>query len=208
MSTPVLQSSLCTLPNEVLEHIAFQLLVDDRTSSNAGIVPLLQTCKHFNTLLAFRNNSHLYSRLFQSWFDDAASARRLGTRAYQAPHLAHQLRWYSSALACIRRGNIYDKHVLTAFWACFVLLTENDAKNRLHLDAAGLPDFVDEFVRNRLYEDCLATNGWPQESPINCLALWLLWYTSIEGMSSLLRQCIVSNLLQSVSRLRRLLAAV
>ncbi|OJA11864.1 hypothetical protein AZE42_03276 [Rhizopogon vesiculosus] len=57
------------------------------------------------------------------------------------------------------------------------LLQTYDGKNRHHLEAAGLPDFVDDFVRKRLYKD---SNGWPQESPINCLALWLLWYTSTE----------------------------
>ncbi|OAX30984.1 hypothetical protein K503DRAFT_788123, partial [Rhizopogon vinicolor AM-OR11-026] len=168
------------LPIEILEHIAFQLLDHDPTLSNTIIVPLLQTCKRINAILAFRNNSHLYSRLFCSRFDYAASAGGLGPRAHNAPHLAHQLTCYSSALRCIQHGNIYDNHVLTAFSACFVLLIEDDGKNRHHLEAAGLPDFVDQFVRKRLHEDSDFSNGWPQESPINCLALWLLRYTSTE----------------------------
>ncbi|KAJ8588677.1 hypothetical protein M405DRAFT_819370 [Rhizopogon salebrosus TDB-379] len=173
-------SPLCNLPNEILEHIAFELLEQDPTSSTTLIVPLLQTCSHIKDILSFHNNSHLYSRLFRSAFDDNASARRLGARTHDTPHLAHQLTSYSSALACIRCGDIYDEGVISAFWACFALLTENDGKNRPHLEAAGLPDFVDKFVRKRLYEDASSTNGWPQESPINCLALWLLWYTSTD----------------------------
>ncbi|OJA08865.1 hypothetical protein AZE42_01745 [Rhizopogon vesiculosus] len=184
-------SPFSNLPIEILEHIAFHLLDHDTSS----IVPLLQSSKRINDVLAFSNNSHLYSRLFRSTFDYAASARRLGPRTHDAPHQAHQLTRYSSALSCIRRGNIYasDDHLLAAFSASFALLTENDAKNRHHLEAAGLPDFVDEFVRKRLYEDCSSSNGWPQESPINSLALWLLWYTSTDGMSSFLRQRIFSN---------------
>lgn len=201
-------SPLFKLPIEILEHIGFQLLEHDPASTTAGITPLLQTCKRINAILSFRNNSHLYSRLFRSRFDHAASARRLGTRTHGAPHLADQLTWYSSALGCIRRGNIYDKHVFTAFSACFALLIENDGKNRTHLEAAGLPDFVDRFVRERLYEDSSSSNGWPQESPINCLALWLLWYTSTEGLPSPLLQHNSPDLPQNVSRLSLLPVAM
>ncbi|KAG1725395.1 hypothetical protein EDB19DRAFT_1644065, partial [Suillus lakei] len=144
------------------------------------IVPLLQTCKQIHDILALPKNSHLYSRIFRSRFDSAASARRLCSRTHHSRNLAHQLTWYSAALKCIRRANVYDNDVLDAFWASFALMSENDGKNRHHLEAAGLPDFVDEFVRKRLYEDNVDTHGWPNESPINCLALWLLWFTSTE----------------------------
>lgn len=186
-------SPLCDLPSEILENIAFHLLDNDPSSPTSVIIPLLHTCKRINSVLGFNHNSHLYSRLFRSRFDHAASARRLGTRAHVSLHLAYQLAWYSSAISCIRRGNIYDKGVLDAFWACFALLTENDEKNRPLLDAAGLPDFVDDFIRRRLYEDSPSSNRWPKESPINSLALWLLWYTSTQGMSSFLHQYIPTN---------------
>ncbi|KAG1724859.1 hypothetical protein EDB19DRAFT_292975 [Suillus lakei] len=170
-------SALCKLPTEILEDIVLELISHESTST---IIPLLQTCKQINHILAFPENSHLYSRIFRSRFDSAASVRRLGSRTHHSRHLAHQLVWYSSALKCIRRANVYDHGVLDAFWASFALMSENDGKNRQHLEAAGLPDFVDEFVRKRLYENNVDTHGWPNESPINCLALWLLWFTSTE----------------------------
>ncbi|KAG1871569.1 hypothetical protein F4604DRAFT_1881062 [Suillus subluteus] len=156
-------SSLCNLPAEIFENIVLELVQNDGL-----IIPLLQSCKQINNILAFQKNCHLYSRIFRYRFDSAASARRLGTL------------WYSRALKCIRRADIYDNGVLDAFWASFALMSENDGKNRHLLEAAGLPDFVDEFVRKRLYEDSVNSNGWPNESPINCLALWLLWFTSTE----------------------------
>lgn len=168
-------SSLCKLPTEIFENIVLELV-----SNDGLLVPLLQTCKQINNILSFQQNCHLYSRIFRYRFDSAASARRLGTRTHHSRHLAHQLAWYTSALKCIRRADVYDNGVLDAFWASFALMSENDGKNRHHLEAAGLPDFVDEFIRKRLYEDCVNTNGWPNESPINCLALWLLWFTSTE----------------------------
>lgn len=168
-------SSLCKLPHEIFENIVLELISDD-----GPILPLLQSCKQINNILAFPQNAHLYSRIFRYRFNSAASARRLGARTHHSRHLTHQLAWYSKALKCIRRADIYDTGVLDAFWASFALMSENDGKNRHLLEAAGLPDFVDEFVRKRLYEDCANTNGWPNESPINCLALWLLWFTSTE----------------------------
>ncbi|KAG2066681.1 hypothetical protein BDR04DRAFT_1121022 [Suillus decipiens] len=166
-------SSLCKLPAEIFENIVLELV-----SINGLILPLLQTCKQINNILAFPKNCHLYSSIFHRKFDSAASARRLGTRTHHSRHLVHQLAWYYSALKCIRRADVYDNGVLDAFWASFALMSENDGKNRHLLEAAGLPDFVDEFIRKRLYED--NPNGWPNESPINCLALWLLWFTSTE----------------------------
>ncbi|KAG1859846.1 hypothetical protein F4604DRAFT_2036763, partial [Suillus subluteus] len=133
------------------------------------IIPLLQSCKQINNILAFQKNCHLYSRIFRYRFDSAASARRLGTRTHHSRHLAHQLVWYSRALKCIRRADIYDNGVLDAFWASFALMSENDGKNRHLLEAAGLPDFVDEFVRKRLYEDSVNSNGWPTNLPSTAL---------------------------------------
>jgi len=181
-------SSLCKLPTEIFENIVLELV-----SNDGLLVPLLQTCKQINNILSFQQNCHLYSRIFRYRFDSAASARRLGTRTHHSRHLAHQLAWYTSALKCIRRADVYDNGVLDAFWASFALMSENDGKNRHHLEAAGLPDFVDEFIRKRLYEDCVNTNGWPNESPINCLALWLLWFTSTEGMSNYISPRLFSN---------------
>ncbi|KAG2144703.1 uncharacterized protein EDB93DRAFT_531217 [Suillus bovinus] len=171
----VQSSFLCNLPEEIFENIVLELV-----SIDGLILPLLQTCKQINHILAFSKNTHLYSRIFRYRFNSSASVRRLGTRTHHSRHLAHQLVWYSNALKCIRRADVYDKGVLDAFWASFALLSENDGKNRHLLEAAGLPDFVDEFVRKRLYEDSVNTNGWPSESPINSLALWLLWFTSTE----------------------------
>ena len=63
------------------------------------------------------------------------------------------------------------------------MLLENDGKNHRRLDAAGLPDFVDTFVRERLYENTV--DGLPDESELNSLAIWLLWLTT-EGVFSAL----------------------
>ena len=59
--------------------------------------------------------------------------------------------------------------------------TENDGRNERQLAAAGLADYVEHFVLERLWEAREPTNQWPAETTINALALWLMWFTTDFG---------------------------
>ncbi|KAH7886386.1 hypothetical protein F5I97DRAFT_1879916 [Phlebopus sp. FC_14] len=170
-------SIFCRLPLEILENLALELL-DDFFTPPSALVPLLLTCKHIHTSLGIRDNCHLYARIFRTRFDETAPLRRLGDYGSSAPGLASQLIAYCYVLKTIRTGDIHAQDVLPTFWSCFSMMMENDGMNRCQLEAAGLPDFVDRFVRQRLYEDC--ENGWPTQNQLNSLALWLLWFTTTE----------------------------
>ncbi|KAH0828723.1 hypothetical protein J3R83DRAFT_3134 [Lanmaoa asiatica] len=170
MSSPVLR-----LPLELLEKIVLDLH-DDPTSPPYRFLPLLLTSKHFYASLSFKSNNRLYARMFRICFDESAPARRLGD--LNAAGLCIQLRVNYDALKCIRRRDIHADNILQTFWTCFLMMMENDGKNRCQLDAAGLFEFVDSFVRKRLYENSI--DGWPAENEINSLAIWLLWLTSTE----------------------------
>ncbi|KAL4068843.1 hypothetical protein V8B97DRAFT_754883 [Scleroderma yunnanense] len=168
-------SPLCRLPLELLEAIATHIVAD---SPIAALLPLQLTCKYVHKALSIHTNSHFYASLFTDRFDVSAASRRFGSQAGNSSALVSELMIYSCAIQDIRCGNIHARGVLDAFWIAFKMLTEDDGKNRRALEAAGLPDFVDRFVRERLYERDI--NGWPAESDINSLALWLLWLTSSE----------------------------
>jgi hypothetical protein len=170
MSSPILR-----LPLELLEKIVLGLH-DDPASPPSAFLPLLLASKHFYNALSFTANNHLYACIFRLSFDQSGPARRLGNP--DAPGLAMQLRANYDAIKCVRRRNIRADNVLQTFWTCFSMLLENDGKNRHQLDAAGLPDYVDDFLRERLYEHSI--DGWPAENELNSLALWLLWLTTTE----------------------------
>ncbi|EGO31272.1 hypothetical protein SERLADRAFT_353830 [Serpula lacrymans var. lacrymans S7.9] len=102
----------------------------------------------------------------------------MGTQAFASSYLANQLRVYSLALNTIRRADIRHPEILPTFWTCLFMLLENDGKNRYQLGWAGLDNFVDEFVRTRLYEGSTQLNGWPSDNTLNSLALWLMWMTT------------------------------
>ncbi|KAF9225151.1 hypothetical protein BS17DRAFT_871950 [Gyrodon lividus] len=177
VSAFVQSSSLCRLPLEILERVVLEL-DDDPTSPPSVTLPLLLTCKRFYQFLGCKTNNHLYAQFFRARFDGSAAARRLGELATNAPSLSFQLRSYCTALKCIRAGDIHADDIVQTFWSCFSMMMENDGKNRCQLESAGLPDFVDRFIRERLYEN--SENGWPAENEVNSLAMWLLWFTTTE----------------------------
>ncbi|KAL4070309.1 hypothetical protein J3A83DRAFT_4095038 [Scleroderma citrinum] len=166
--------SLCQLPLEVLEKIATYIAADTLIPP---MLPLQLTCKHLYNALSVHSNPHLYALLFVDWFDVSAAIRRFGLQTVNST-FARQFVQYCYAVQAIRSGDIHSRGVLSTFWTAFTMLTEDDGKNRRILETAGLPDFVDRFVRERLYEQHI--NGWPAENDVNSLALWLLWLTSSE----------------------------
>ncbi|KIJ13038.1 hypothetical protein PAXINDRAFT_170794 [Paxillus involutus ATCC 200175] len=172
-------SPLCHLPLEILEKVI--LALDDDLAnplSSATLLALLLTCKCFYQFLGCQTNNYLYAELFRLRFDGSAAARRFGELASHDHGFSLQLRSYCSALKCVRTGDIHVNDVVDTFWSCFFMMMEDDGKNRCQLELAGLPELVDKFVRERLYEN--SENGWPAESEVNSLAMWLLWFTSTE----------------------------
>lgn len=165
--------SLSTLPLEILEHIAALVTQD---ASIAALLPLQLTCRHFYNALGIHSNAHLFADLFADRFDVSAATRRLGPLAVKSSALAFQLVEYCNAVRAIRTGDVHAPGILDTFWTAFVMLIEDDSKNRRTLNDAGLPDFVDRFVRERLYENHIC--NWPVENAVNSLALWLLWLTT------------------------------
>ncbi|KAI6097267.1 hypothetical protein EDD16DRAFT_1902612 [Pisolithus croceorrhizus] len=167
--------SLLALPFELIERVAIHL-----TDANGiqALLPLLLTCKHLYGILGTQSNHHIFASHFASHYDFSSASRRLGPQAAKSRSYASQLLRYSHALSRIRSGNIHADDVVHTFWTSFLMFMEDDGKNRASLEAAGLPDFVDRFVRERLYDG--HRNGWPADNAVNSLALWLLWLTTTE----------------------------
>jgi hypothetical protein len=175
-------SSLATLPAILLERIALEAALGDPLRPPSDLVPLLQSCRRIYNLLAFQNTKDLYARIFKAKFDTAAPHRRFGPSALYSHNLADQLQRYCVALKHIRAGDIYSQSILEDFWIAFIMMSENDGKNELQLQAASLADFVERFVLERLWEDRMRYNQWPAETTINALSLWLMWLTTDHGM--------------------------
>jgi hypothetical protein len=117
-------------------------------------------------------------------FDLGAVRRRFGLKGIRSKNLAAELKVYCTNLQELRRGDVYSPRIHEILRTAFFMATESDGKNFYQLQWAGLDRFVDRFVRTRLCEDVTQNNGWPAESSVNALALWLMWFTTTPGMSS------------------------
>ncbi|KAI6030999.1 hypothetical protein EDC04DRAFT_2605262 [Pisolithus marmoratus] len=168
-------SLLLALPFELIERVAVHLTDADGIQA---LLPLLLTCRDLYRILGVHTNHHIFASHFASHYDLSSASRRLGPQAAKTRSYASQLLRYSHALARIRSGNIHAGDIVHTFWTSFLMLVEDDGKNRASLEAAGLPDFVDRFVREHLYDG--HRNGWPADTAVNSLALWLLWLTTTE----------------------------
>lgn len=178
-------SAFCKLPAVILESIGLEVTVVDPLGPPKDLIALLLTCKHIYHVLAFDNNRHLYARIFSCKFDTRAAYRRFGARAAYTSNLAHQLKVYSACLKRIRHGDIHAPSLTKDLWISFFMMVESDGKNEAQLiEWARLHTFVDRLVRERLWEGRENHNGWPAESNLNALALWLMWFTTDEGAFS------------------------
>lgn len=179
----VQSSTFCQLPPDVLQVIALEAAVVDPIGLLEDFVTLLQTCQYVYSLLSSTHNHQLYGLIFRRKFDTDAVRRRFGGRAMCSRNLSAQLRDYCAALKRIRSGDIFapTETLEKTLWSAFFLLMANDGKNYAQLQWAGLKGFVDRFVRERLWDEHDKHRGWAVDSPINSLALYLMWYTTDYG---------------------------
>lgn len=178
METIQQSSILCRFPTEILENIALEVVSVTPLGPPKELIPLLCTCRKVCLTL---QSSHFYARIFKIKFDHGAVRRRFGPKSIRSTNMALQLRKYCNNLQDLRRGDIYSSHIHDILRTAFFMATENDGRNACQLEWAGLDKFVDRFVRARLCEDVAQNNGWPAESSINALALWLMWFTTTWG---------------------------
>ncbi|KAF9011371.1 hypothetical protein BDQ17DRAFT_1346082 [Cyathus striatus] len=143
---------------------------------------------------------HLLARIFRLKFDSGAIARRAYTP--HAPDLAAQLVSWCHALRVIRTGDVFHEDAEDALLRAWMMMLENDGKNRSQLEWAGVEAFVEAWVVGRLYEDAGLNAGWPRDSPGNACAVWLVWlFTTREKLVAeppAKRELIVSLLLPFV----------
>ncbi|KAI0759283.1 hypothetical protein BD413DRAFT_617880 [Trametes elegans] len=180
MTHPRLSLSLCALPLDVLDNVAFRVAVLELLGPSRHLAALRSTCTYLNDVFSVERNPHLYARIFCAKFDYRAARRRFFDNATYAHALAHQCELYSRALRNIHCGDINSPTVESDLWSAFDLCSENDGRNIEQLEWAGVFDYTQRFINEKLWADREQFGGWPAETVANSLALWLYWYTSTE----------------------------
>ena len=91
-----------SIPQEVLENIAFYAVASSPLGPPRELPPLLLVNRRLHAALAGASNPHLHARIFAAKFDTAALVRRLGPGAGTARKLAAELRRRCVQLARLR----------------------------------------------------------------------------------------------------------
>ncbi|KAI0049023.1 hypothetical protein FA95DRAFT_1604703 [Auriscalpium vulgare] len=159
-----------------MDDVVLYAVANDPLVSPPTVLRNLQLInRKFRAMLNPHDNPRVHAQLFALKFDTAATTRRLPPDASLPIHLACELRTRFSALKCFRRHDIYDPVLPHAFLVAYIMLLEDDGKNIAHLEAAGLPALVEEYLIGRLHEGADEANGWPASTEMNSLAVTLFW---------------------------------
>ncbi|KAF9555742.1 hypothetical protein CPC08DRAFT_820884 [Agrocybe pediades] len=187
-------ASLTTVPQEVLEHIAFYAGTDTLLGPPSSLLPLLSCNRTVHDGLSFSSNPYLYARIFHHKFDVSAPLARLGSDRLSSKALAHELRRRCLVLKRLRSrmdsktrgaqrqeagddGITLQDLLLTSY----IMLLENEGKNKQQLlDFGGMKGWIKEFWFDQhgasyaIYN--IRIGRWPARGTETALAMWIYWF--------------------------------
>ena len=179
-------SPLDRIPQEILEHITFQVAASDFLGPPSGIVPLL--CLNRHTYTSLGSNNHLYARIFAAKFDTAAAERRLGPKRISPDVLALELQrrcFYLKRLRAqvdVRIGQGSNDGILEDLLLhVYLMMLENDGKNEVQLQEYGR---IKSWLRIYWFDEAgsslaslyLLKHQWLMNDTKLSVAMWLLWF--------------------------------
>ena len=193
--------SLSSVPQEVLEHIAFFTATGTFLGPPSSLLPLLLTSRPINASLSITANHHLYADIFCHKFDTAAPLARLGLDRLTSWALADELRRRCVVLQRLRNrldSTTHARHadgadnrmsVYDVLFTAYIMMLENGGKNKRQLVDYGLiVPWIREFWFNphgsslAIYN--IRTGQWPLNCPETALGMWLFWFLLKTGASN------------------------
>ncbi|KAF5353489.1 hypothetical protein D9756_007959 [Leucocoprinus leucothites] len=182
-------SSLDSIPQEVLEHIAFFAATSKFLGPPSDLVSLLASNRRVYTQLSIATNHHLYARIFAHKFDLKPALRRLGEEVLYPATISAELRQRFILLKRLRtRADAYQSKVGEGpqdtlnqlLLRSYVWLLENEEKNERQLREYGRLDcwlheywFNDDGASKAMH--MIRDNKWPVGDQNTTLAMWLYW---------------------------------
>jgi len=186
-------SALLTIPQEIIEHIAYFAAIGTFLGPPSSLLPLLLTNRQINSCLSINNNHYLYARIFSYKFDMAAPLARLGKDRLASQAFAEELKRRCVVLKRLRaridsttraRHADEDNHKLSVhdvLFTSYILMLENDGKNEAQLlEYARMKAWIREFwfdaggASLAIYS--VRTGNWPPNRPETALGMWLFWF--------------------------------
>jgi hypothetical protein len=178
------RSKLETCPREILEEIVIWLLRFSFLGPPADLPAFLRVSRSIWTLLARKNNSHLYARIFCLKFDVRAAVRRLGKECEHTAALSDELVkrcvGLKRLMQAINTAPQNDDLLKVDLWMAYLMFIESDGRNaRQLIHYARVDTFALNFVApgGKLHKGTEENGGWIVDNEVNALAVWLFWFT-------------------------------
>lgn len=187
-------SSLASVPQEVLEHIAYFAATDDFLGPPEGLSALLAVDRRTHAALSMASNPYLWSRIFASKFDSSCPIQRLAERGReigpveiceefkQRCTLLKRIRHQTDCLATSYTLSPTHRDALRSIlWMAYLMMLENEGKNDKQLrEYAGFDAWLKLFLFDRSGASLAAWSVnmdlWPPNDERSALGLWLFWY--------------------------------
>lgn len=191
--------SFSSIPQEIVEHVAFYAATENFLGPPAGILPLLLLDRRTHTILSLASNYPLYARIFEYKFDPSPAIYHRWPDLTPVNALAAELQLRCKHLTRVRQRldatvvqspvDSYDEDaVKTSLLISYLMMTENGDKNRRQLtEWAQMNEWLEEYWFGlqgaSLTALSIKENGWPPNTEANALAMWLFWFLLEPGES-------------------------
>ncbi|KAI0772434.1 hypothetical protein BD413DRAFT_545404 [Trametes elegans] len=185
-------SALASIPQEVLEHIAFFAATDDLLGPPEGILGLLSADRRTHAALSVSSNPYLWSRIFAHKFDLSCAIWRLSSRQIGPVEICDEFKLRCTLLKRIRRRSdslatssalspTHRDALRSILWMAYMMMLENEGKNDRQLREYArfdlwLKDFLFHPSGASLAAWSVKNDLWPPDGERSALALWLFWY--------------------------------
>lgn len=172
-------ASLPDAPAEILQRIILFAVSDSLVGPPRELAPFSLLCRTSYRALAL-HSPNLYASIFSQKFDSQIPAHHLGNSVVHVNARA-ELQKRFTVLKCFKQDRWEDLPLNEALWTVYLMLTSADSgqKNIKQLSWAGLPKFIDSYVRGALRAD--ANKKWPVGDETMSLALAVYWLLSTRG---------------------------
>ena len=186
-------ASLLSIPQEIIEHIAYFIATDSFLGPPSSLLPLLLVNRQINSWTSIVTNHHLYARIFAFKFDTAAPLARLDQETLVSKAFAEELKRRCIVLKRLRAridSTTHARHsnqdnlklsIHDVLFTSYILMLENDGKNEVQLEEYGkMKAWLREFwfdargASQAVYS--IRIGDWPPNRPETALGMWLFWF--------------------------------
>lgn len=180
-------ASLLSVPSEVLQKIALFAVVGSPLGPPKELHSLSLTCRATRDHLSPQSAIRMYYVIFSSKFDARGPVYRLGADVVRE-YAPLEMRRRFSAIQIFKRRQFEHPGLTEALWIAYLMVEDSDTsqKNVKQLLSAGVPAFLDCYLRRHLRNTSADNKGWPVLTEQISLAIALSWTLASQRKLTLL----------------------